>query len=86
MARSVQITIVTSMRGRGRFVESLNGIILSILFENEGIRLTFCIIVEQQYLFISVFGYCLELGIGVSDIWHYSRYGLNPITLMLPVN
>ena len=21
-----------------------------------------------------------------SDIWHYSRYGLNPITLMLPVN
>ena len=25
-------------------------------------------------------------GYGSSYIWHYSRYGLNPITLMLPVN
>ena len=31
---------------------------------------TFCIIVEQQYLFISwKFWFILELGIGVSDIW-----------------
>ena len=30
----------------------------------------FCIIVEQQYLFISWrFLFILELGIGVSDIW-----------------
>ena len=24
--------------------------------------------------------------VAFGDIWHYSRYGLNPITLMLPVN
>ena len=31
---------------------------------------TFCIIVEQQRLFISwKFWFILELGIGVSDIW-----------------
>ena len=34
MARDIQITIVTSMRGRCRFVESLNGITLGIFFEN----------------------------------------------------
>ena len=41
MARGVQITIVTSMRGGGgiRFVESLNGITIRIIFENEEIRL-----------------------------------------------
>ena len=37
MARGVQITIVTSMRGRCRFVESLKGITLGIFFENEGL-------------------------------------------------
>ena len=35
MARVVQITTVTSMRGRWRFVESLNGITICIFFENE---------------------------------------------------
>ena len=29
---------------------------------------------------------CDSRDIKISNIWHYSRYGLNPITLMLPVN
>ena len=51
MARGVQITIVTLMRGGCRFVESLKGITLGFFFETEGIRLY--ILVGQQYLFIS---------------------------------
>ena len=39
MTRGVQISIETSMRGRCRFVESLNGITIGIFFENEEIRL-----------------------------------------------
>ena len=39
MARGVQITIVMSMWGRCRFVESLNSITIGIFFENEEIRL-----------------------------------------------
>ena len=70
MARGVQITIVTSVQGRCRFVDSLNGVTIGIFFENEEIRLYICIIVEQQYLFISWnFWFISELGIGVSDIW-----------------
>ena len=65
MPRGVQITIVTSQRGRYRFVESLKGIMLNILIENERVRLYICIIVEQQYMCIS---FVLVLHMRVSDI------------------
>ena len=48
MARGIQITIVKSMWGRCRLVESLNGITIGIFFENEEICLYICISVEQQ--------------------------------------
>ena len=38
-ANDVQITVVTSLRGRCRFVESLKGIMLNIFIEKERIRL-----------------------------------------------
>ena len=44
----VQITKITSLRGRCRF-ESLKGITLNIFIENERKGLYICIIVEQQY-------------------------------------
>ena len=52
MPRGVQITIVTSLRGRCRFVKTMKGITLNIFTENERIRLYICIIVEQQYMCI----------------------------------
>ena len=53
MARDVQITIEKSMRGRCRFVESLNGITIGIFFENEEIRLLhFALLLNNNiYLF-----------------------------------
>ena len=39
-AHGVQIIIVTSLRGRCRFVESLGGTTLNIFIENERIRFT----------------------------------------------
>ena len=39
MAHGFQITIVTPLRGKCRFVESLTGITLGIFFDNEGIVL-----------------------------------------------
>ena len=48
MPRDVQITIVSSLRGRCRFVESLKSITLNIFIENERIHLYLCIIVEQD--------------------------------------
>ena len=50
MPRGVQITRVTSLRGRCCFGESLKGITLNIFIENERIRLDIYIIVEQQYM------------------------------------
>ena len=41
MTRGVQITIVTSLQGRCRFVESLKGITLNIFIENEKKKYTF---------------------------------------------
>ena len=52
MARDVQITTVTLLRGRCDCDEFLKGITLSIFFENEKICLRICIFVEQQHLFI----------------------------------
>ena len=48
----MQITIVTSLLDRCRFVESLKDIMLNIFIENERIRRCICISVEQQYLCI----------------------------------
>ena len=55
MPRGVQVTIVTSLRGRFHFFfffffESLKVITLNIFFENERIRLYICIVVEQEYM------------------------------------
>ena len=52
MPRDVQIAIVTSLRGRCRFVESLKFITLNSFIENERIRLYICIIAEQQHMSI----------------------------------
>ena len=52
MPRGVQITTVTALRGKCRFVKSLKGITLNIFIENERIRHYICIIVEQQYMCI----------------------------------
>ena len=52
MPRGIQITIVTSLRGRCRFVESIKGITINIFIENERMRLYICIIVGQLYMCI----------------------------------
>ena len=48
MPRGVQITIVTSLRGRCRFVESLKSVTLNIFIENERLHLHICIIVDNN--------------------------------------
>ena len=69
MARGVQITIETSLRGRCRFVESLKGIMLNIFTENERNRLYICIIVEQQYSVYLLKSFIrFSVGMRVSDI------------------
>ena len=70
MPYGVQITIVTSLRGRCRFVEFLKGMTLNVFIENERIRLYICIKVEKQYMciFPEKFIFDLVLRMRVSDI------------------
>ena len=69
MPRGVQITIVTSLRGRCRFVEYLKGITLNIFIENERMCFYICIVVKQQYICIFPEKFiCFILRMRVSDI------------------
>ena len=83
MPRGVQITIVTSLRGRCRFVESLKGITLNILIKNERLRLYSCIIVEQRYMYIFPEKlYSFQCCVCEFAIFKVPRYRMNNVRIL----